>query len=346
MPVYGDEAIPQAFFGGPAVSRGRMLVASDRVFCLDADTGATLWETEPLRTPASDDYFWGPPVPVGPLVLVGSGSGSEAAATRGRLTAYDLGSGALRWSTPMVPPDGNGGGVMQPSTVDIRHGRAYVATGSPYVTVPGPNPGTCSLVELDVRDGRVLWQDQLHPHDGLGFDLNSAVVIAGRLLVAAGKDGVHAWDRLARRRLWHRQLTPAETTPGAGAGPTNGPENGTLAFDGHRLYVLSNDDANGRHAAAALDPRTGAVLWQQWLGGFAFAAPAVADGFLYSTSSEGTLTALRTRDGQVAATGALGNPSTGAVSLAFGSVLAGTGAGVNLAGRGPRLLRPGLAPPS
>jgi outer membrane protein assembly factor BamB len=198
--------------------------------------------------------------------------------------------------------------------------------------VPGPNPGTCSVVALRLRDGDIVWSDQVHPHEELGRDLANAVLIGERLLVAAAKDGFYAWDRVARRRLWHRELTPWQSEPGAPSGPTNGPEWGPIASDGRCLYVLSNDDQNGRHAAAALDPRTGSVLWLTWLSGFSFAPPAVASGLLYSSSSEGELTALRAEDGAIVASGSLGAPSAGSVSLAHRLAFVGTGAGENLPG--------------
>ena len=330
VPVYGD-GVPMAFFGGPAVTAGRLLVASDRVTCLDRRSGATLWESEPLRSPASDDYFWAAPVTIGGLVLVGSGSGSEAAA-RGRVTAYDLHRGDLRWSTPTVPGGGNGGGIIAPCTVDRRRALVYVGTGAPYQVVPGSNPGTCSVAALRLRDGAIVWSDQVHAHEELGRDLVNAVLIGERLLVAAAKDGFYAWDRVTRCRLWHRELTPWQSEPGAPSGPTNGPEWGPIAFDGRRLYVLSNDDQSGRHAAAALDPRTGSLLWLTWLSGFSFAPPAVGSGLVYASSSEGELTALRAEDGAIVASGSLGGPSAGSVSLANRLAFVGTGAGESLPG--------------
>ena len=111
------------FFGGCAVHDGRVLVASDRLRCLRLRDGALLWEAEPLRQPGGDDYFWGAPVIACGLVLAGSGAGSEAAATRGRVSAYRLADGVLRWSTPLVPEGGNGGGVLSPVSVDLARRR-------------------------------------------------------------------------------------------------------------------------------------------------------------------------------------------------------------------------------
>jgi outer membrane protein assembly factor BamB len=329
----GQQARQLGFFGGAAVVDGRVVAASERVFCLDAASGRTLWSSKPLRTSSSDDYFWGPPVITGGLVLVGSGSGAELPTARGRLSAYSLRDGTLVWSTPMVPEGGNGGGVIAPASVDRRAGIVYVATGSPYQAVPGDNPGTCSLVSLRLRNGSITWVDQVHKGDSHGFDFNSAPVIVGRLLVAAGKDGFYGWDRVAHRRLWHRQITPALSGGSQTAGPTDGPEGGPVATDGERVYVLSNDAASQSCAAAALEPSNGRVVWQRRLPSFSFAAPALAGDRLCTAGADGTLRLLSKRNGRVAAKVALGDPSTCPPAAAHGRLVVGTGSEPFLPGK-------------
>jgi outer membrane protein assembly factor BamB len=327
-PVYGSGAGTRrlGFFGGVAVAGDRVVAASDRVVALDRHTGRTIWTTKPLRTSSSDDYFWGPPVIARGLVLVGSGSGAELPTARGRLTAYSLRDGSPVWSTPTVPPGANGGGVIAPASVDLRAGLAYVATGSPYRAVPGANPGTDSLLALRLQDGAVVWSDQIHAHDTHGFDFNSAPMILGRVLVAASKDGFQAWDRVARRRIWQRRLTPALSKKGGVAGPMNGPEGGPVATDGTRIYVLSNDAARNDCVAAALAPATGHVLWQRRLPSFSFAAPAVAGDHLFATGADGTLRGLIAATGELVAEVHLGAPSTGAPAAAEGRIVVGAGA--------------------
>jgi outer membrane protein assembly factor BamB len=295
------------------------------VFCLDAASGRTLWSTKPLRTSSSDDYFWGPPVIAGRLVLVGSGSGAELPTARGRLSAYALKDGSLVWSTPMVPEGGNGGGVIAPASVDRRAGLAYVATGSPYQAIAGDNPGTCALVALRLRNGSITWVDQVHKGDTHGFDFNSAPVIIRRLLVATNKDGIYGWDRVARRRLWHRRITPALSGGSQTAGPTDGPEGGPVATDGERVYVLSNDAAQNGGVAAALEPSSGRVIWRRRLPTFSFAAPALAGHHLCTAGADGTLRLLSARNGHVAAEVALGDPSTCPPAAAHGRLVVGTG---------------------
>jgi outer membrane protein assembly factor BamB len=313
----------EPFFAGPAIAGDVVVVASDRATALDLGTGRTRWTAPSLRGDGGDDYFWGPPVVAGDLVLIGSGSGAEGAGgggVRGRISAFDLGTGALRWSTPTVPPGANGGGVLGPPTVSGE--RVYVTTGAPYAGAPAP--GTSSLIELRLRDGAITW---IAP-SGQPDDLNSAALLLGRRAFATGKDGVHAWDRLRRTKLWHAALTPPVAQPG----PTDGPEFGPLATDGRRLYALSNDNDNGQVVAAALDPRTGATAWRTPLPGFAFAAPAIAGDRLWTATAAGTLHALALRDGAPRAAIDLGNPSASAIASAHGFVLAGTGAAPHLPG--------------
>jgi outer membrane protein assembly factor BamB len=327
-PAYGSGAGARrlGFFGGVAVADGRVVAASDRVVALDKRTGRTIWRSKPLRTSTSDDYFWGPPVVVRGLILVGSGSGAELPTARGRLSAYSLRDGSLVWSTPTVPPGANGGGVIAPASVDLRANLAYVATGSPYRALPGPNPGTDSLLALRLSDGAIVWSDQVYRGDTHGFDFNSAPVILGHILVAASKDGFQAWDRVTRRRLWHRRLTPALSKKASVAGPMNGPEGGPVATDGRRIYVLSNDAARNSCVAAALAPETGDVLWRQRLPSFSFAAPALAGDRLFATGADGMLRGLETATGKLVVAVPLGAPSTGAPAVAEGRLVVGAGA--------------------
>ncbi len=328
----GADARQLGFFGGAAVEGRHVVVASDRVRALDLATGATRWTAAPIRTAQSDDYFWGPPMIAGDLVLVGSGSGAELPTARGRVTAYGLFDGHMRWSTPMTPAGGEGGGVLAPATVDRRLGLLYVGTGSSYGTPVGRAPGTCSLVALHLHSGKRAWRDQVYPGDTHGFDFNSAPVLVGpRLLVLANKDGFRAWDRLTRRRLWHRRLTPSTDSTGA-AGPTTGPEGGPVATDGRRIYVLSNDNDTGTCVAAALAPWTGEPIWHHRLPSFSFTALAVGGSRVFASCADGVLRVLDAATGRDVADVPLGDPSTAPPAIAPRSVVVGTGAAPFLPG--------------
>ena len=228
--TYGTDGRELGFFGGLALAGDRVIVASDRAVCLSVATGATIWEADPIRAPGADDYFWAPPAIVGRTVLLGSGAGSEATATRGRLTAYSLLTGALLWSTPTVPETGNGGGILSQPTVDVFRRRVYAATGAPYAPQPGDNPGSDSLLELRLSDGAIVWADQVHAGDQLGLDLNSAPVIIGRSSSSrartASVPGTGSHGRgsgTSRRRRRRLRRVPPPIRPRAPGAPRNPP---------------------------------------------------------------------------------------------------------------------------
>jgi outer membrane protein assembly factor BamB len=314
------------FFSGVALTGNSVVVASQQVYRLDRKTGKTIWQGEPLRTKTSDDYFWGPPTIVGDMILVGSGSGGEVPTARGKLSAFALADGSLRWSTPMVPEGANGGGILSPVSVDQANGGiAYVATGAPYKPVKGSNPGTCSLVALDLTDGTIIWRDQVFPADRKGFDFNSAPVIVGQLLVATNKDGIYAWNRFTEKRAWNVQITDPLAGGAKSAGPTGGPEGGPIATDGERIYVLSNGAVKENCVAAAISP-AGRVLWRNALPAQTYAAPAVGGDRLHVAGVDGTLRALDIAGGRIVAEAPLGGSSSAAPAIAAGRLVVGTGA--------------------
>ena len=313
------------FFSGVALTDDSVIVASEVVYRLDRATGKTVWKSEPLRTKSSDDYFWGPPVVVGDMVLLGSGSGGEVPTARGKLSAFSLADGSLVWSAATVPDGANGGGILAPASVDRAAGLAYVATGAPYEAVAGSNPGTCSVIAIDLLDGTIVWQDQVFPADRKGFDFNSAPMIVGDLLVATNKDGAFAWNRHTHRRAWHRRITDPLAGGAKSAGPTGGPEGGPIATDGRRIFFLSNDAATEGCVAAALS-RSGRVLWRTPLPAFTFAAPAVGGDRLHVAGSDGTLRALDAGSGKIVARTPLGGASSAAPAIAAGHLVVGTGA--------------------
>jgi outer membrane protein assembly factor BamB len=156
--------------------------------------------------------------------------------------------------------------------------------------------------------------------------------LLGRRAVAANKDGIYAWDRIARRRLWHRRLTPASEKPGGKSGPTDGPEGGPIATDGKRIFALSNHGALQQFTTAALEPATGRVIWRRSLGGLVFAAPLAAGGTLVIPGSSGTVYEFDAATGRARDDGSLSEPTACAPSSTRGRVFTGTGASPFLPG--------------
>jgi quinoprotein glucose dehydrogenase len=181
-----------------------------RLLALDADTGRPCSDfgtdgqvdlTSGLRIRDPGAYLiTSPPAIFGKVVIVGSAIGDNRAADveRGVIRAYDAESGAQLWSFDPLPDSalhpaaadwnlaqaqstgaGNAWGVM---SVDHDHGLVLVPTGSASPDYYGgqrlgTNRFADSLLALDARSGRLVWQQQLIHHDLWDYDLAAQPVL-------------------------------------------------------------------------------------------------------------------------------------------------------------------------
>src|SRR6185503_15746800 len=131
----------------------------------------------------------------------------------------DAATGKVRWRFDTIkepwrfPLEAGGGGLWYPVSID-GDGRLYGGNSNPAPwggtpehpnggSYPGPVLYTDSLVVLDARAGRLLWHDQVTPHDIRDYDFEATPIVAGDRVIGAGKGGrVIAWDRKGRQRLW------------------------------------------------------------------------------------------------------------------------------------------------
>src|SRR2546425_11309238 len=81
------------------------------------------------------------------------------------------------------------------------------------------------------------------------------------LVIVGGKDGLRAWDRTSRRRLWRVELTPALPAGGKGALPSTGPEAGPTAADGDLVFFAANNHADKTCLVAGMGAATGGIRW-------------------------------------------------------------------------------------
>ncbi len=236
------------------------------------------------------------------------------------------------------PLQAGGGGIWYPVSIDSR-GRLYAGIANPTpwggtpalpngAAFPGPVLYTDSLVVLDARSGHLLWYDQVTPHDVRDYDFEATPILArqdGRDVVfGAGKAGrVIAWDRRTQQRLWatavglhlhdlgllpQRRVTVCPSLLGGVETP--------MAFAGGRLFVpvvdlcgwgkatasqdvTTLDPSKGRGRLVALDASTGHVAWERRLPSPDFGCAAVSHDVVFTSTYDGTVYALSTKDGAV-----------------------------------------------
>jgi alcohol dehydrogenase (cytochrome c) len=326
---------------GLAVDGARVFGATDAdAFALSASTGTELWRRH--LTGPSEQFVDVAPVVWKGLVIVST----VGYAPRGRGTIYalDAGTGAVRWRFDTIerpwrfPLEAGGGGLWYPVSVD-GDGRLYAGTANPTPwggtpelpnggAFPGPARYTDSLLVLDARTGRLLWYDQVTPHDVRDHDFEATPILAtlggADLVLGAGKAGrVIAWDRTTRRRLWttavglHRNdvgpLPPRRVTvcPGLLGGVET-----PMAYADGRLFVpvvdlcgwgsavarqelTSVDPSQGTGRLVALDAATGRTLWDRRLPSLDLGCATVANDVVFTSTYDGTVYALAAGDGAV-----------------------------------------------
>jgi outer membrane protein assembly factor BamB len=325
---------------GVSISGSRVYGATDTtVFALDAATGRRLWSRR-LVTRFEQFIAITPVVDRGRVYVSTQGVPPGG---RGAVYALSAATGKVVWRfqsvlRPLAHPDASGGGgAWNPVSVDGR-GDVYVGIANPSPwggskahpngsLFPGPVLYTDSLVVLDGASGRLLWYDQVTPHDVRDHDFQASPILAtagGRPSVfGAGKGGqVIAWDSATHARLWsravgihrndHGPLTvrPETVCPGLLGGVLT-----PMAYAAGRLFVpvvelcsresaVTTANAFGRPPSQAkgtldaLDAATGKIVWQAPLGSAPFGCATVARDAVIVPTYDGRIVALAAADGR------------------------------------------------
>ena len=244
-------------------TNARLFAAVDNfVYALDAGTGRPIagfgkagridLREELGREPASQSVrLTTPGVIWRDLMIVGGRVGENLPASPGHIRAYDVRSGALRWTFRTIPAPGEPGHDSWPDdawrysgganswsgmTLDGKRGLVFVPTGSAAADFYGGNRlgdnlfANC-LLALDAATGKLRWHFQFVRHDLLDRDLPSAPTLVtlrrnGRsveALVQTTKQGyVFVLERDTGRPIFpiEELPAPASDVPGEVASPT------------------------------------------------------------------------------------------------------------------------------
>ena len=328
---------------GIAYADGRIVGVTDtRAFAVNAATGRQLWATRLASTQAEQFIEIAPVVADGRVYLATVGFPPGG---RGGLYALGAATGRIVWrfdtiKGPWPTQQAGGGGAWYPASVDAA-GRVYFGTANPGpwggtptrpngAAFAGPALYTDSLLVLDGHTGKLLWYDQVTPHDVRDHDFQASPILArvqrgGRavdVVIGAGKAGrVLAWDRATHRRLWdvevgvHRNdrgslpRAAVEVCPGLLGGVET-----PMAYAAGRVFVpvvnlcaresgISSaplgtlDVTKGTGELVALEATTGRLLWRRVLPQPVFGCATVAGDVVFTSTFDGRSWGFRTSDG-------------------------------------------------
>jgi outer membrane protein assembly factor BamB len=240
----------------PLVRDGKLFVhfGHQGTACLDLD-GKILWRNRTLRY-APVHGNGGSPILVDDL-LVFSGDGSD----KRFVAALNVADGSVRWKTNRTVEAAKKFSFGTPLLIEVEGRKQIISPGSNVVSA------------YDPADGKEIWKVRYN-----GYSLVPRPVYGhGLVFVCTGFDRP---SLLAIRPDGKGDVTDTHVAWKTNKGVALTP---SLLLQGDELYMVSDSGM-----ASCLDARTGAVHWQERLGGNYSASPLFADGKLYFQSEQGT----------------------------------------------------------
>ena len=326
---------------GVSVSGSRLYGATDTTaFAIDATSGKRLWSRR-LAGPFEQFIAIAPVVDRGRVYVSTQGFPPGG---RGAIYALSAETGRIVWRFQTIklpwshPAASGGGGAWNPVSVD-EHGNVYAGIANPGPwggssaypnggVFPGPALYTDSLVVLDGASGRLLWYDQVTPHDVRDYDFQASPILATvdgrRAVFGAGKGGlVVAWDRTAshaalvavRGRPSERPrsrcpFSRSPSAPGCSAvssrrWPTPPAACSSRWSSSARVEsavttknAFARPPSQGKGTVYALDAATGKIVWRAHLGSAPFGCATVARDAVIVPTYDGQVVAFAAADGR------------------------------------------------
>jgi outer membrane protein assembly factor BamB len=243
-------------------------------YALSAATGAVIWSRRLGSSPSH--FLWSSPLLVGGHVYIGVASFGDCPLVQGQLVQLNASTGAVEHTFNVVPPGCEGGTVWGSPTLGESGKVIYIATGNPG-SCSKPEPYATAIVELGIPTLSVIgsWRVPVNEQSG-DKDFGSTPTIFNAYggstrhyyVGVAHKNGMYyVFDRLHMNAgpVWQVKIANDRSDcPQCGDGSIS-----PSAWDGTALYVaggattISGTSCKG--SVRALDPFTGAFLWQHCL---------------------------------------------------------------------------------
>jgi polyvinyl alcohol dehydrogenase (cytochrome) len=258
------------------------------LLAIDAKTGALVWKMQPIQPDTSNPFpvITASPVVANGTVYVGMTSNEEYAASvpgyqccsaRGSVVAVDAGTGGVKWQTFTTAIGYSGANVWGSNpVVDVARGTVYVGTGNNYSHPTDPAYLTC-LTNGSGKGNQKLEADCLSPDNHadsiLALDMNTGKIKwATRLMnwdqpYLGVVDGSDDWNTDCIAGFGSGNNCPTNTAVQP-TGPDydfgSGPNEITYQTPTGSKTIIGAGQKSGIYYA--LDPDTGAVLWQTQVG--------------------------------------------------------------------------------
>lgn len=339
---------------GVAYADGKVFGANaTNAFALDAKTGQEVWSVTLVRNDV-EGIDMAPGVNNGTVyfsTVPGNSKTYLAPGGQGVVWALDEKTGATKWKFDTVPadlwghPDINaGGGLWYPPTFDAQ-GNVYISIANPLPFIgtaaypygssrPGNDLYTDSVVKLDQRTGKIIWYNQVLPHDIYDWDLQNSPVLAsagGRpVVIATGKAGIiYEMDQRTGKTIWKTPVGvhnghdnddllamngqfdqlpafPYTVEPGVLGGMP-----APIAVDGTTIYAAVNNysatwnqqtpppttPATSSGEIVAVDLVTGKVKWEHQFTNTPYGGTSIVNDVVFTTTFDGVVHALNARTG-------------------------------------------------
>ncbi|HEY7327158.1 MAG TPA: PQQ-binding-like beta-propeller repeat protein [Gemmataceae bacterium] len=240
----------------PLVRDGRLFVhfGHQGTACLDLD-GKMLWRNTTLSY-APVHGNGGSPILVEDMLVFSCDGGDKRF-----VVALNIADGSVRWQTPRTAEAAKKFSFHTPLLIDVGGRKQIISAGSNVVSAYDPD------------NGKEIWRVR---HNGYSV-IPRPVYGQGLVFICTGYERP---SLLAIRPNGKGDVTDTHVVWKTSKAVPHTP---SLLLDGHELYIITDSGV-----ASCIDASTGAVHWQQRLGGNYSASPLLADGKLYFQSEQGT----------------------------------------------------------
>lgn len=258
--VASTATIGTVTISGTATSVDFVGGGNGKFYAINAHTGAIIWQQTLGSSPSH--FIWSSPALFNNSIYIGMSSFGDCPLVQGQLIQLDATTGSIQHTFNVVPSGCVGGSVWSSPTIDEAAGTVYISTGN-QGSCSSSESNTIALVELSASDLTFMhhWQvpasQQISDGD-FGATPTLFKTTSGTPMVGLeNKNGIfYAFTRasIASGPVWSIKIATSRGSQSSAAWNGN-----TLYVGGHGV-TLNGTSCPG--SVAALNPNTGAIIWQ------------------------------------------------------------------------------------